>query len=350
MKYDVFISYSRKDTKTADRICDALSKSGVTCFIDRKDIDGGKEFTEVIMDAIDNSALFLFIGSNNSYSAKYAPLEAKYAFDEKESNTIIPYLIDDTPLPKKFRFYFGTINIRNIKEHPIETILVKDVLNLLGREVSDVKAREVPPTFKGRNNRFKSLRLSSLDWKKMLGSTRGYINNLLKEKHPVIILLYILQVVAIIAMLVMSFRLFSNGYVSKPFDFFLNRGITWWWNLLFATSATGLLFATMQMFRNKKIAFYAIGILDIIVAVSLAYICIRTFGVAQGSPRTYGKGAETLYANLRYVGYVFSSHGLKPMEVLEKVLFYLIMPVHMLIMWAGLHIKKNGKSAWSLMK
>ena len=60
MKYDVFISYSRKDTKTADRICDALSKSGVTCFIDRKDIDGGKEFTEVIMDAIDNSALFLF--------------------------------------------------------------------------------------------------------------------------------------------------------------------------------------------------------------------------------------------------------------------------------------------------
>ena len=166
-------------------------------------VSGGGTNLQAIMDAIDNSALFLFIGSNNSYSAKYAPLEAKYAFDEKESNTIIPYLIDDTPLPKKFRFYFGAINIRNIKEHPIETILVKDVLNLLGREVSYVKAREVPPTVKGRNNRFKSLRLSSLDWKKMLGST-SYIKNLLKEKHPVIILLYILQVVAIIAMLVMS--------------------------------------------------------------------------------------------------------------------------------------------------
>ena len=184
----------------------------------------------------------------------------------------------------------------------------------------------------------------------MLGATKRHINKLVKEKHPVVVLLYILQVAAIIAMLVMSFKLFSNGYVSKPFDYFMNRGKTWWWNLLFATSAIGMLFATMQMFRNKKKAFYAIGILDIIVAVSVAYICIRTFGVAQGSPRTYGKGAETLYANLRYAGYVFSSHGLKPMEVLEKVICYMLMPAHMLIMWAGLHIKKDGKSAWSLMK
>ena len=29
MKYDVFISYSRKDTKTADRICDALSSNRI---------------------------------------------------------------------------------------------------------------------------------------------------------------------------------------------------------------------------------------------------------------------------------------------------------------------------------
>ena len=35
MKYNVFISYSRKDTKTVDKICNAFDKNGITYFIDR---------------------------------------------------------------------------------------------------------------------------------------------------------------------------------------------------------------------------------------------------------------------------------------------------------------------------
>lgn len=31
-KYDVFISYSRKDTKIADIICEAFDKAGITYF------------------------------------------------------------------------------------------------------------------------------------------------------------------------------------------------------------------------------------------------------------------------------------------------------------------------------
>ena len=44
MAYDVFISYSRKDTAIADKICKALDKAGITYFIDRKGINGGMEF------------------------------------------------------------------------------------------------------------------------------------------------------------------------------------------------------------------------------------------------------------------------------------------------------------------
>lgn len=35
MKYNVFISYSRKDTKTVNKICNAFDKNGITYFIDR---------------------------------------------------------------------------------------------------------------------------------------------------------------------------------------------------------------------------------------------------------------------------------------------------------------------------
>ena len=40
-KYDVFISYSRKDTEVADKICSALDRAGLSYFIDRQGIGGG---------------------------------------------------------------------------------------------------------------------------------------------------------------------------------------------------------------------------------------------------------------------------------------------------------------------
>ena len=37
-KYDVFISYSRKDSAIADEICKAFDQVGITYFIDREEI------------------------------------------------------------------------------------------------------------------------------------------------------------------------------------------------------------------------------------------------------------------------------------------------------------------------
>lgn len=49
---DVFISYSRKDTPVADRICRALDSAGISYFIDRQGIGGGREFPELLAQAI----------------------------------------------------------------------------------------------------------------------------------------------------------------------------------------------------------------------------------------------------------------------------------------------------------
>ena len=51
MKYDVFISYSRKDTPIADKICAAQDQQDITYFIDRKGIGGGMGFPSVLADA-----------------------------------------------------------------------------------------------------------------------------------------------------------------------------------------------------------------------------------------------------------------------------------------------------------
>lgn len=142
MKYEVFISYSRKDTKVADRVCKAFDKAGITYFIDREGISGGYEFPVVLAEAIIECRLVLFLGSKNAYESKYTNSELTFAFNEKPKNSILPYVIDGSTMPPALRFVFSSINWRTIESHPIETTLVSDVLNLLGRQPHEVSEEQ----------------------------------------------------------------------------------------------------------------------------------------------------------------------------------------------------------------
>lgn len=133
-KYDVFISYSRKDSAIADEICKAFDRVGITYFIDRQGIGGGNEFPLELATSILNSQIFLLLGSKNSYESKYTNAEIHFAFKKKQQKSILPYILDDTPMPLEIDFILSTINWRKYQEHPINTILVDDVLKLLGRE------------------------------------------------------------------------------------------------------------------------------------------------------------------------------------------------------------------------
>ena len=132
-KYDVFISYSRKDTKTADKICEAFDKANISYFIDRKGIGGGMEFPSVLAQAIRESKVFLFLASLNSYESKFTQSEIIYAFNKKQKQDIIPYIIDKSKLPEDLEFTFSSINWRQLEEHPIDTVLINDVLEKIGR-------------------------------------------------------------------------------------------------------------------------------------------------------------------------------------------------------------------------
>lgn len=131
-KYDVFISYSRKDTNIANQVCEALTMAGISFFIDRKGISGGMEFPLVIAQAICDSKIFLFLASKNSYESKFTNNEITFAFNEKPRESILPYIIDGSTLPLQMRFIFAGINWRNSVEHPINTVLIQDLSVLLG--------------------------------------------------------------------------------------------------------------------------------------------------------------------------------------------------------------------------
>lgn len=144
MKKEVFISYSRLDTDVADSVCRALDRAGISYFIDRQGLGGGMEFPQVLAEAILGCRVFLYLGSANSYSSKFTNSEITYAFNKKERNRIIPYFIDDAPVPAGIEFTFSAINWRHIKTHPIEPNLINDILALLGRPAAANTPESIP--------------------------------------------------------------------------------------------------------------------------------------------------------------------------------------------------------------
>lgn len=142
-KYDVFISYSRKDVETVNRIAQAFEEAGITYFVDRKGIGGGLEFPAVLARAIKESKVFLFLASKNSYSSKFTQSEIVYAFNKKQKEDILPYIIDGSSLPDELEFTFSAINWRRIEESPIETVLVDDILSKVGKERIGTEKEEV---------------------------------------------------------------------------------------------------------------------------------------------------------------------------------------------------------------
>lgn len=134
MQYDVFISYSRKDSEVANRICAAFDEVGITYFIDRQGISGGFEFPAVLAEAIINSKIFLYLASGNSYDSRFTQSEITFAFNEKPKGSILPYIIDGSTMPPALRFVFSNITWRRLEEHPVETVLIDDLLHLLDKK------------------------------------------------------------------------------------------------------------------------------------------------------------------------------------------------------------------------
>lgn len=131
MPKEIFISYSRKDTATADRICQALDQAGITYFIDRRGISGGAGFTNVLAEEITKSQIILFIASQNAYQSAFTNKEITFAVNRHKH--ILPYIIDGSPLPPHLELLLSDLNWRTIQSHPIQPTLISDLLNLLNR-------------------------------------------------------------------------------------------------------------------------------------------------------------------------------------------------------------------------
>lgn len=137
-KYDVFISYSRKDSRIADKIYDNLSDAGVICFIDRSDINLGDEYIHRLYTAINESDIVLYLASQNSYDSFWTNKELTYAIKKKSNRDIMPYIIDDALMPEDKAFLLSDINICKMSEHSVAEITGMIKSRLKNQEEYDI--------------------------------------------------------------------------------------------------------------------------------------------------------------------------------------------------------------------
>lgn len=141
MEREIFISYSRKDKAVVLPYVKQINKAvGKDCWIDLKGIESGVEFEEVIIKAIDECQVVLFMLSDSSLRSKWTKREVIYA--EDEGKRIVPVLVDGERLRGWFKFHFGNVDFIDIRSEEQKEKLVSNLRTWLGVEEEEARRKE----------------------------------------------------------------------------------------------------------------------------------------------------------------------------------------------------------------
>jgi hypothetical protein len=104
----VFISYSRRDTAVVDSIAGRLEKAGIDVWIDREDIEAGRQWRAQIVEAIDTAEAFVLNVSEHSIASINVLKELNLA-EGVPDPFVLPVLLQDIKLPAEMRYQLAGV-------------------------------------------------------------------------------------------------------------------------------------------------------------------------------------------------------------------------------------------------
>lgn len=129
--FDVFVSYSRKDSSIAEFLCQTLDSINVSYWIDRNGVFSGDNYKERIVDAILSCRIFLFISSKNSNVSKHTAREVGIAF--QSDIPVLPVKIDDANYAKSIYYdlvFIDWIDMKETTEKAVEKFKTSVMMHL----------------------------------------------------------------------------------------------------------------------------------------------------------------------------------------------------------------------------
>ena len=147
-KYDVFISYSRRDYvdesynvipgNAIAEIQNVFDENGITYWFDKDGIYSGQEFIEIITGAIAESKILIFISSKHSNESMWTAGEIFEALDGEKA--IIPVKIDNSQYNKKFKLLIRPLDYIDYLENPKNAL--KDLLRAINKVKEDIAQKQ----------------------------------------------------------------------------------------------------------------------------------------------------------------------------------------------------------------
>lgn len=137
-KYDIFISYSRKDKYQVDKIVDILKFRGYKVWIDIDGIESGEAFRKTIVEAIENSSIMIFFSSDASNKSKWTTKEISLGVEY--NMYLIPIKLDKASYNKSIIFDLIDLDYIDMSE---ERLVDASVQKLMRTIISKIGTRDL---------------------------------------------------------------------------------------------------------------------------------------------------------------------------------------------------------------
>lgn len=144
----VFISHSSKDAVTASKLADTLENRGNGCFIAPRDIRGGHEYAEEIIDGIDKSDAMVLVLSENSNQSPHVLREVERAVSKRIP--VIIYKLEEVKLTRSMEYFLMTHQWINAAGSGEDYKKIADCIDSLGAGKKDTAPDTAKPAVKQR--------------------------------------------------------------------------------------------------------------------------------------------------------------------------------------------------------
>ncbi len=268
-KYDVFISYSSKDKIIADTLCHILEEHNISCWIAPRDVKPGKPYAREIIIGIKNSRIMVLVYTKNTNSSQHVSNEIAQAFNEEK--TIIPFLIDNTPMTDDLNYYLLRTHWLVAYPNYAKNFnhLVHAVLNILEKDIDGQNSIRQNTISKKTDIIYRKYKTT--DW-------NFFLNQAKKIVVPLCIICTILLIEFFIFFIVFDLSSRSQVWRSRLINY--SHGLINRITLFFPTQCaliSAISFYASHKIINKNIKKWAVNMAKACLYVVIINVCIRFF-------------------------------------------------------------------------
>lgn len=131
-KYDIFISYSRKNLEQVKKFKKEIeSSTNTSCWMDLEGIESGTpKFTKAIIHAINACPIFLFMLSEESQKSENALKELDFAYKKyrEEGKKVVIVYIENCKMTDEFIFDYGKADTIDLQDANQCDKLIRDII------------------------------------------------------------------------------------------------------------------------------------------------------------------------------------------------------------------------------